>query len=87
MIKGINHRVIEVTDTNSIYYSHAWLMVSPVYEEAEEAVLRREAKKLLAQIGTPSAIKGKRTFIFWFLRLAPTALLGAAVGVILGLIL
>lgn len=85
MIKGINHKVIEVTDTDSIYYERAWLLVSPVYEEAEEAILRREAKKLLAQIGTPSSIKGKRTFWYWALRLLPVALAGVAIGIALGM--
>ena len=80
MIKGINHKIIEVTDTDSIYYEKAWLVVRPQYEEAEEAVLRKEAKKLLASVGTPSSIKGKRTFWYWFLRIVPSVLLGIGVG-------
>ncbi len=85
MIKGINHKIIEITETDSVYYSHAWLMVNPLYEEAEEAVLRREAKKLLSQVGTPSSIKGKRTVGFWFLRLVPTLAAGVGIGVLTGL--
>lgn len=85
MIKGINHKVIEVTDTDSIYYASAWLMVRPEYEEVEEAVLRKEAQKLIAQVGTPSSFKGKRTFWYWVLRLTPAVLAGLGAGVMLGL--
>lgn len=85
MIKGINHKVIEVTDTDNIYYGKAYLLVRPEYEEVEEAVLRKEAKKLLSQVGTPSSIKGKRTFWYWFLRLTPAVLSGALAGVLFGL--
>lgn len=88
MIKGINHKVIEITDTDSIYYERAWLVVRPQYEGVEEAVLRHEAKKLLATAGTPSSIKGKRTFWFWFLRFTAAALSGAAIaGAVVALIL
>lgn len=85
MIKGVNHKVIEVTDTDSVYYERAWLMVSPAYEEAEEAILRSEAKKLLRDIGAPSSIKGKRTFWFWFLRLTPAVAAGLGCGMLAGL--
>lgn len=87
MIKGINHKVIEVTDTDSVYYERAYLLVSPAYEEAEEAVLRREAKKLLSEIGTPSSIKGKRTFWYWFLRTVPAVMLGIGAGILAGLLI
>ena len=86
MIKGINHKVIEVTDTDNIYYERAYLLVSPAFEEAEESVLRSEAKKLLSQVGTPSSIKGKRTFWFWFLRITPSVLAGLGVGLLAGLL-
>ena len=87
MIKGINHKVIEVTDTDSIYYERAYLLVRPEYEEVEQAVLRNEAKKLLSEVGTPSRIKGKRTIGYWILRIMPAVLSGVGIGVILGLFL
>ncbi|MBR3987681.1 MAG: hypothetical protein IKK10_00055 [Clostridia bacterium] len=86
MIKGINHKVIEVTDTESIYYERAYLLVRPEYEEAEEAVLRKEAKKLLSDVGTPSSIKGKRTFLYWFLRTVPLVIAGIGAGVLIGIL-
>lgn len=86
MIKGINHKIIEVTDTESIYYEKAYLLVRPEYEEAEEAVLRKEAKKLLSDIGTPSSIKGKRTFFYWFLRTVPAVIAGLGAGVLIGIL-
>ncbi len=86
MIKGINHKIIEVTDTDSIYYERAFLLVRPEYEEVEEAVLRKEAKKLLSEVGTPSSIKGKRTFFYWFLRTVPLVLAGIGSGVLIGVL-
>lgn len=87
MIKGINHKIIEITDTDSVYYERAYLLVSPAYEQAEEAVLRNEAKKLLANVGTPSSMKGRRTFLFWFLRIVPAILGGVCAGILTGLLL
>lgn len=84
MIKGVNHKIIEVTDTESIYYERAFLLVRPQYEEVEEAVLRKEAKKLLSEVGTPSSIKGKRTFFYWFLRTVPLILAGIGTGMLIG---
>ncbi|MBQ7386001.1 MAG: hypothetical protein IJW04_05795 [Ruminococcus sp.] len=86
MIKGINHKIIEVTDTENIYYEKAFLLVRPEYEEVEEAVLRKEAKKLLAEVGTPSSIKGKRTFFYWFLRSIPPVLAGLGTGMLIGVL-
>ncbi len=85
MIKGINHKVIEVTDTDSIYYEKAYLLVRPEYEEVEESVLRKEAKKLLSEVGTPSSIKGRRTFWYWVLRLTPAVCAGIGVGIGVGI--
>ena len=84
MIKGVNHKIIEVTDTESIYYERAFLLVRPQYEEVEESVLRKEAKKLLSEVGTPSSIKGKRTFFYWFLRTVPLILAGVGTGMLIG---
>ena len=86
MIKGINHKIIEVTDTDSIYYEKAYLLVRPQYEEVEEAVLRKEAKKLLAEVGTPSSIKGKRTFFYWFLRSVPLVMAGIGTGMLISML-
>lgn len=86
MIKGINHKIIEVTDTESIYYERAFLLVRPQYEEVEEAVLRKEAKKLLSEVGTPSSIKGKRTFFYWCFRTIPLVLAGIGAGMLIGML-
>lgn len=87
MIKGINHKVIEITDTDSIYYQRAWLLVKPEYESVEEAILRKEAKKLLSEVGTPSSIKGKRTFWYRAVRIIPWVLAGVVTGIAFGLLM
>ncbi|MDO4419805.1 MAG: hypothetical protein Q4B92_05510 [Ruminococcus sp.] len=86
MIKGINHKIIEVTDTDSIYYEKAYLLVRPEFEEVEESVLRKEAKKLLSEVGTPSSIKGKRTIFYWFIRTVPAVLGGVGTGMLIGVL-
>lgn len=87
MIKGINHKIIELTDTDSIYYEKAWLVVRPEYLSAEESVLRSEARKMLSSVGAPSSMSGKRTFWFWALRIGFSVLLGAAAGALIGFLL
>ena len=45
MLKGINRYVIEVTNTDNIYYERAILIVRPEFAEEERRVLEKEARK------------------------------------------
>ncbi len=59
MIKGINHQVIEVTDTDNRYYERALLVVRPEYASISREVLEKEARRLLQKMDTVSTAKPK----------------------------
>lgn len=80
MIKGVSRQIIEVSDPESIYYDKAWLVVKPEYASVERVFLEKEAKKMLKSMDCPGAMKPKRAFMFWALRLGLSALLGALLG-------
>ncbi len=63
MLKGINRYVIEVTNTDNIYYERAILIVRPEFAEEERRVLEKEAKKMLKEMNAPSIIKNKKQII------------------------
>lgn len=82
MIKGINRQIIEITETGSIYYERALLVVRPEYAKAQQNVLEREAKRLVKGMKAPSSIKKSRAVIFWLVRLGFTALISCVLTVI-----
>lgn len=82
MVKGINRQVIEISDTGSVYYEKMWLMVKPAYSNLQQHLLEKEAKNLLKDLDVPSAMKAKRNFGFWFLRMGLAAVLGAALCIL-----
>lgn len=63
MIKGINHQIIEVNETENIYYERAWLVVKPQYADIDKDVLSSEARKLTKKVGVPSSVcRNRHTF-------------------------
>lgn len=82
MIKGINHQIIEISQTPSAYYEKAWLVVRPEYANLQQHLLEKEARKLLKELDAPSSMKAKRNFGFHLLRIT----LSACAGVIATLI-
>lgn len=44
MIKGINHQIIEITQTENKYYERALLVLKPEYAAASAELLETEAK-------------------------------------------
>ena len=60
MIKGINHQMIEVCDTDNRYYERAFLVLRPEYASATRDVLEKEAKKLISQMDTISIANSKK---------------------------
>lgn len=57
MIRGINRQIIEVPDTESRYYEKAYFVVRPEFCGIEQAVLEREARKVIKQAGAPSRFR------------------------------
>ena len=82
MLKGINHTVIEVNETENDYYERAILIIRPEFASAQRAVLENEARRMLRRMGAPSAIRSAR-------HLRKKLIIGAAVfaaGVISGML-
>lgn len=53
MIRGINHQIIEVNETESHCFERALLFVRPQCAEMTESRLRGEAERFVSSLGTP----------------------------------
>lgn len=83
MIKGINHQVIEVTDTDNRYYERALLVVRPEYTSMQRELLEKEAKKLLRQMGMVSTVKSKKLIFYKSLRFIASLSIGALITMLI----
>lgn len=82
MIRGISRQIIEVKETDNIYYESAYLVVKPEFSSAERAVLEREALKLLRSMDAPTGIKQRFPRLTPWLRLLGPATLGAGIATV-----
>lgn len=76
MIKGINRSIIEVSETGSVYYERAILVIKPEYASVQRDVLENEARKILGEMGAPSSLKRGHSKI----KKAALLILSASVG-------
>lgn len=83
MIKGINRQIIEITDTGSMYYEKAYLFVRPEYKDTQEALLKKQAQKMLGGIKAPSALKRSRLFFYWAIRFFSFSAIGSIITAII----
>lgn len=90
MIRGINKRIIEITDTGSDYFEKALLFVNTGTEIGDD-ILRSEAERLLDIYSVPNSgggmgylryheVKEKKN------RLLKKVILGAALFIVCGII-
>ena len=79
MIKGVNRQIIEISKTGNIYYEKAILVVRPQYRDAQQALLEKQAQKMLKEMKAPSAIRKRSMFIYYALRVLIPAGVGALV--------
>lgn len=77
MIKGINHQMIEVCDTDNRYYERAFLVLRPEYASQSREMLEKEAKKLLDNMDTISCANSKKLRIKKFVHAFVFGMLGA----------
>lgn len=83
MIKGVNHRVVEVTDTQSEYFDRIIFFVKPEHCDTSEGKIREKAK-VIADVATappPSRIKHAR--LKRFIKLFSAAVIGALITAII----
>lgn len=76
MLRGVNRQVIEVTETNNLYYEKALLVIRPEYTGAQRHILEKEAKAMLKRMKPPSAIKVRSKLWYWLVRLGSATLVG-----------
>lgn len=79
MLKGINHQVIEITDTGNIYYEKALLIVNPQFSTANTALLDKEAKKFLKNMSAPSSIKKSKNKLSFIIKFGLAMSLGSLI--------
>ncbi len=79
MIKGVNRQVIEVTNLDNLYYEKAFLVIKPQYSDYQEKMLRKEAKKLVSNIGYPSLVRRKTQILGWVIKMFLAAGVGAGI--------
>ncbi len=63
MIKGINHQIVEITDTNNRYYERALLVLRPEYASISREILEKEARKILSKMDIISSAKPKSVML------------------------
>ena len=79
MIKGVNHRVVEVIDTQSEYFERIIFFVRPEHGDVGETKIREKAK-VIADAATeppPSRVRARRLKLF--LKLLAAAAIGATI--------
>lgn len=84
MIKGVNHRVVEVSDTGSEYFEKIMFFVSPDYASMSENKIREKAGTIARGASAPPHDKKKRKLTTEILIIAFSCLCSVAVGIILG---
>lgn len=60
MIRGINHQIIEINQTESQCFERALLFVRPQCADFSEPRLRGEAGRFVASLGAPPRAKHER---------------------------
>jgi len=87
MIKGVNHRVIEVTDSGSEYFERVIFFVKPEYSALSEGTLRDRARAVASNASAPPPSKILQAKLLTAGALLASAGLGAAIAFTFQLIL
>lgn len=84
MIKGVNHRVVEVSDTGSEYFEKIMFFVSPDYAGLSEGKIREKAGSIAKGASAPPQSKRRRKTLTEILGITLGCLCCMAVGILLG---
>ena len=84
MIKGVNHRVVEVSDTGSEYFEKIMFFVSPVYASLSEGKIREKAGAIASGTSAPPQNKRKKLSLAEILGIVTGCLFCLASGILLG---
>jgi hypothetical protein len=81
MLKGVNHRVIEVLETECEYFERVIFFVKPEYCALSEGTLRDRARAVARNTSAPPPSKIRQTRFCAVLLLLSAACFGAAAAV------
>ncbi|MDR0531634.1 MAG: hypothetical protein LBG83_06180 [Oscillospiraceae bacterium] len=87
MIKGVNHRVIEVMESDCEYFERVLFFVKPEYSALSEGTLRDRARAVAKNSSAPPPSKVLQARLATVGALLASAGLGAAIAAVLGLAL
>ena len=82
MIKGVNHRVIEVKESECEYFERVLFFVKPEYSALSEGTLRDRAKAVAAGSSAPPPSKIMQSKLMTVGALLSAAGLGAVIAVL-----
>lgn len=80
MLKGVNHRVVEIPQPESMYFEKVLFFVKPEFSDINEKRLRAKADGLIKDAAVPSQKKShsdKKKKILLYVKLMGAALAGA----------
>ncbi len=83
MIKGVNHRVVEVTDTQSEYFDRIIFFVKPEHCDTSEGKIRERAKVIADAATEPPPSRTKHARLKRFIKLLSATLFGAVITAII----
>ena len=84
MIKGVNHRVVEVNDTGSEYFEKIMFFVNPDYASLSENKIREKAGTIAKGASAPPSDKRSRKSLTEILVISFICLCCVAAGIVLG---
>ena len=87
MIKGVNHRVIEVMDSGSEYFERVIFFVKPEYSALSEGTLRDRARAVASNTSAPPPSRILQARLMTVGALLAAAGLGAAIAFVLQFVL
>jgi len=87
MIKGVNHRVIEVMDSGCEYFERVIFFVKPEYSALSEGTLRDRARAVASSTSAPPPSKIIQSKLLTAGALLASAGLGAAIAFAASLLL
>ena len=87
MIKGVNHRVIEVLESDCEFFERVLFFVKPEYSALSEGTLRDRAKAMARSAGAPPPSKIAQSKLLTVAVLLCAAALGAGIAVALQLMM
>ncbi len=83
MIKGVSRQIIEVTDTDNMYYEKAYLIVRPEYKNAQQDMLKKQAYDMVYNMEAPSVLRKTRFIAYKMFRFILFASIGSAVTLLI----